>query len=150
MKTLQELRDEVQRDYETKAAVLDRIAPYYEALMTGLADVKPYVWVDGYEVNVSITGAKSALASAWATLRRNGFTPEERPTRETKSEIHTRFRQADGTRVYLAFSSTVCRRVQVGTRTVEEPIYEIQCEEQASTEEASPPAPEPQAQELVL
>lgn len=39
------------------------------------------------------------------------------------------FRHPDGASVWLSFSSSVCVRVQVGTRTVEEPIYEIQCEE---------------------
>lgn len=32
-------------------------------------------------------------------------------------------------RWYLSFSSSVCRRVKVGTRTVEQDVYETVCDE---------------------
>lgn len=61
-------------------------------------------------------------------LRRSGFVPDARPkVKDTSFQTH--FRQTDGATVWLSFSSSVCKRVQVGTRTVEEPIYEVQCEE---------------------
>ena len=30
-------------------------------------------------------------------------------------------------RFWMQFTSSVCKRVQVGTKTVEQPIYEVQC-----------------------
>jgi hypothetical protein len=32
-------------------------------------------------------------------------------------------------RIWLAFSSTVCRRVKIGTKTVEQDVYETVCDE---------------------
>jgi hypothetical protein len=35
--------------------------------------------------------------------------------------------EPSGAKIFLAFTSTVCKRVQVGVETKEVPVYEIQC-----------------------
>lgn len=85
----------------------------------------------GY-INLYFTGDGPKLAKVWAILRKGGFKPRERPKAgETKSEFSTWW-DKEGEKehaFYMHFSSEVCRRVQIGTctRTIEEPIYEVQC-----------------------
>ncbi len=128
MKTIDELRAVAQSEYDMRMATLARIEKYYPLLADGLGELDPHAYADPFDLNISFTGDKRALERAFGILRRNGFVPEERP-KANQPSFHTRFRQIDGASVWLSFSSRVCKRVQVGTRTVEEPVYEIQCDD---------------------
>jgi len=128
MKTLAEMRDAATKLYERQMATFDKLEGYYGALSEEFEPLNPYAYADPFDLNVTITGDKAKLAKAFGILRRNGFVPDARP-KEKDTSFNTHFRQTDGTSIYLSFSSTVCKRVQVGTRTVEEPVYEIQCDE---------------------
>lgn len=136
MKTIAELRDDALAEHARKLEVLGRIERHYDALAAELAELAPHAYVDMFDLNVSFTGGKQALEKAFKILRFKGFVPDGRPT-EKDTKFTTYFRHPDGASVWLSFSSSVCVRVQVGTRTVEEPIYEIQCEEPAPAAVAS-------------
>lgn len=128
MKTITELRADALAQHAQRLDVLGRIERHYDVLAAELAELEPHAYVDSFDLNVLFTGSQQALQKAFKILRSKGFVPDERP-KEKDTKFHTYFRHPDGASVWLSFSSSVCVRVQVGTRTVEEPIYEIQCEE---------------------
>lgn len=80
------------------------------------------------DITVAFTGNGERLKSVWAEFRRNGFDPSSRPA--AGSTGHACFwNKAGAAPFFMNFSSSVCRRVQVGTKMVEQPIYETKCEE---------------------
>lgn len=81
-------------------------------------------------IDVSGTGDKALLITAFKILRAAGFVPNHRPE-DKDTYFCTYFRQEElSTRsIYFSFSSTVCKRVQVGTELREVPVYEVQCGE---------------------
>jgi hypothetical protein len=80
------------------------------------------------DINISFTGDGARLGQVWAELRRNGYTPNSRPTKG-QTTFCTFWSKEDYAKFWMTFTSSVCRRVQVGTTTVEQPIYEVQCGE---------------------
>ena len=82
------------------------------------------VCVDG-----ALTGDRALLAQVWKILRAAGYRPTERvPRTVALTNFSTYWQRGDEPRLWLYFSSTVCRLVQVGTETVEKPIYRVTCE----------------------
>ena len=77
--------------------------------------------------NVNITGSRADLDVMFGVLRRAGLTPDSRPV-EKHSNYSTYWR-TEGFRVWVWFTSTSCKRVQVGTKVEEVPVYETVCEE---------------------
>jgi hypothetical protein len=88
-----------------------------------------YVYADTGSYNVNITGSRADLDIMFGLLRRAGLTPVSRP-KEKESEYGTKWYTEDRSfRIWIFFASTSCKRVQVGTKTVEQPVYETVCEE---------------------
>ena len=86
--------------------------------------------MDDGDINMTFTGDGEKFAAVWGELRRAGWTPNLRPEKGTKkSEFYTHWEHEEGlARFWFHFTSAICKRVQVGTKTVEQPIYEVQCE----------------------
>jgi len=80
------------------------------------------------EINLGFTGNANTLGLVWNVLRRYGYQPGCRPNK-SEPTFYTWWTKEGASRIWMSFSSTVCRRVQVGTQTVEQPIYEIHCGE---------------------
>lgn len=81
-------------------------------------------------IDVSRSGNKKDLQAVFRAMRLAGFSPTHRP--EANDTYYSAFFYPlhEGIKpIWLSFSSTVCRRVQVGTELKEVPVYEIQCEE---------------------
>lgn len=95
----------------------------------------------GGSIDVSFAGSGEKLGKVWGLLRRAGYSTDSRP--KAGDSTFSAFWSApdDLSRVWLNFSSTVCKRVKVGTKMVEVAVYETVCEEL--------PAIEPPATELV-
>lgn len=84
----------------------------------------------GYgELNLCFTGDTARLRAVWLVLRRHGYEPQYRPTNEDKTRFCTWWHKESAPTIWMSFTSSVCTRVQVGTRTVEEPVYEVHCGE---------------------
>lgn len=80
-------------------------------------------------IDISFTGDGPKLACVWTELRRHGYEPDSRPTKgDTSYNSHWRCGREGYSTIWVSFSSSVCRRVQVGTKMVEQPVYETQCE----------------------
>lgn len=78
------------------------------------------------DINLSFTGDGARLGEVWAELRRSGYAPNCRP-KKGDATFYTHWLKEGMATFWMSFSSSVCRRVQVGTQMVEQPIYETQC-----------------------
>lgn len=88
------------------------------------------VSVDSTSYNISITGPRADLDVMFGILRRHGLQPNRRP--EEKTQYYStfwRFGDMLGEFLFVSFSSTSCKRVQVGTKMEEIPVYDTVCEE---------------------
>jgi len=108
------------------------IQAQYDALFQALYDVDPNINIkansnDG-EFDIRFAGDSGVYRWVYSTLREHGWEPEDRISDDTRNYFTTWYRKEGLPSLYVTFSSTVCQRVQVGTRTVEEPIYELVCE----------------------
>jgi hypothetical protein len=105
----------------------------YLPLLEALEDFKafshsPY-W-DG-DLNLPILGTGQDLVRVWRALRAAGFEPPEvRPKADSSywSGFFEKWTYDYTLRVYVTFSSTICRQVKVGTKTIEVDEYETVCE----------------------
>jgi hypothetical protein len=80
-------------------------------------------------VDIRFSGPRKMLNDVFGILRKYGFKPDKRP-KEGETSYSGFFHDEVGRAFYLSFSSTSCRRVQVGTKTVEQPIYETVCDDE--------------------
>ncbi len=79
------------------------------------------------DLNVIFTGDKQKFLQVVRVQFRHGLRPDLSSLKKGATE-GTWTIQRDDLRIYTRFSSTVCRRVQVGTKLEEVPIYETQCD----------------------
>ena len=81
------------------------------------------------DLNVRVSGDSAKLISVIRVLRTNGFKTDEPALQKNKSYWSANYYK-DGFElpVWLSFSSTVCRTVKVGTKMVEQDVYEVQCD----------------------
>lgn len=98
------------------------------------------------DINLTFTGDGERLRQVWSELRRNGYNCATHP-KKGDTTFYGWWQQEGVSQIWMNFSSSVCRRVQVGTKMVEQPIYETQCGELPALEEIEaapalrPPAP---------
>lgn len=107
-----------------------RIASVVKALKRAAININ-HVYLDSASYNIAITGSRADLDIMFGVLRRAGLQPRTRP--QEKQADYGAFwywtdDSADGY-VWVMFSSTTCKRVQVGTKMEEVPVYETVCEE---------------------
>jgi hypothetical protein len=93
-------------------------------------------------IDIRFTGDQGLMRKAWRAIRSYQFEPDNRPEADKPlSSFSTFWRRKflqgvkqDGSpdqrdlRLWYYFSSNVCKTVQVGTKMVEQPIYEVKCE----------------------
>lgn len=87
------------------------------------------------EIDVSVSGGLPELAKVWRALRGAGFAPKKRMAKGQRDAFSCAWfpeglegeARSPTVSVWLMFTSTVCVRRQVGTQTVEVPVYETVC-----------------------
>jgi len=84
--------------------------------------------LDNDYISFSFTGDGPKLTAVWKLLRQHGYKTEDHPKKGDTS-FYAFWRQEGRPSLLMNFSSSMCRRVQVGTKLVEQPIYETQCGE---------------------
>ena len=90
--------------------------------------LEPYL--SGTWICLSFTGDKHKLADVVRVLRTAGFkTDSSRPQKDATSWTAVYRDENWDVTFYLTFSSSFCKRVQVGTETKEVPIFEVRCGE---------------------
>ena len=83
--------------------------------------------VDGSGYDIYITGSRADLDIMFGVLRRAGLEPDARP--QEKQSTYSTFWRNEVLRIWVMFSSTSCKQVQVRTELREVPVYEIVCED---------------------
>jgi hypothetical protein len=91
--------------------------------------INPSLTFTSYSADVSFSGTRDDLNTFFKIMRSEGFVPSNRPDEEQTSFSCSWTRGEDecNQRIWASFYSTTCQRVQVGTKMVEQPIYEIRC-----------------------
>lgn len=79
-------------------------------------------------LNVSFSGDKAKLAAAIRILRVAGFVGDgEKPKKGDDSWYSYFHHPRCELQIWFYFTSTVCKKVKVGTKLVEQDVYEVQC-----------------------
>lgn len=101
--------------------------PLFKKVEEALKEVDQELAAGYNRAHVWHTGNAESIGKVWGVLRAQGFIPKDHMPEGPILAFETDFTHASGALLHLTFSSKVCRRVQIGTKTVEEPVYEIQC-----------------------
>jgi len=133
MKMVQQANRTARNDAKNLARIIKRDGKRVGEVIKALqkADINVlHVTVDGNSYNVRLTGSRADLDVMFGVLRRAGLTPRERPQEKeqyymTFWDFGAAFREY----VWISFTSTSCKRVQVRTEVQEVPVYETVCEE---------------------
>lgn len=133
MAFIETLREETIARRDRLIELLDRLKGYESYLDEALSAYNAIYSIDKYGLNIGIAGTAKALAEAFRVLRKLGFEPEERPKEGTYSYASYFVKEGEPP-IYLSFSSTQCRLVQVGVKTITQPIYETRCDENGTVE----------------
>jgi len=109
--------------YKTHKKEITRVAEAFEGIE--LQRVK----LESECIDLSVSGGYDALKDCFRVFRTLGYEPENRPEEEKFSSFSTYFNHPEQQiQFWLSYTSTLCKMVRVGTKTVEQPIYEVVCE----------------------
>ena len=97
----------------------------FEPLMPQLESMGADVGLGYQTLDISLTGNKADLTALWKLLRGNGYAPDTRP--EAKATHYCSYWEGKDSKLWVYFTSTLCKRVQVGTEMREVAVYDIQC-----------------------
>jgi hypothetical protein len=104
------------------------LGPMANALM--LLGIEPRLdnTLDNTYFAIYFSGDKEKLASVLRIVRVGGWQTESARPKKGDTTWSAFFDRKDTTvRIYFHFSSTVCKRVKIGTKTVRQDVYEVQC-----------------------
>jgi len=137
MGTIDKQIDERMEEVAAQARWWAGNARFYEHAIEDLSLIGADCRIGGTEIAVSMTGGKKELNVLFKFLRKHGFAPTHRPTDKDKNYWSAYFYkegEEDVKPLWVSFSSNVCKRVQVGTKMEEVPVYEIQCSDDLEVE----------------
>lgn len=118
---LQKRHDNIAEKARRWFAAKDKLLPVCKAFQALGGDVR--VDAEG-DLIISVAGDKELFVKAWKLLRSVGI--RLRPA-EAGATFISQIHHAQDMLILFQFSSTVCRRVKVGTKMVEQDVYETQC-----------------------
>lgn len=85
--------------------------------------------INSNSLDLSYAGDKHTLAGSFAALRKLGYKPDKRPDDKPMESYTTWFKHPEqDLRIWFKFSSTVCKRQKIGTKMVEQDVFEVVCE----------------------
>jgi hypothetical protein len=82
--------------------------------------------LDNEYITLQFAGDGEKLKQVWGLLRRSGYNTSHRP-KKGDTQVYAFWDRTDHAQIFMYFTSTLCRRVQIGTEMKEVPIYETQC-----------------------
>jgi hypothetical protein len=143
---IKQLNDKLREKRERLNKFRDAIKANAEQLRTILADfveIGAEPIADDNWVHITVTGDKNKFLQFCRAMRKHGV---ELPKIEKGSTGFTKLHflgEAYEITLYFQFSSTQCRRVKVGTKMVEQEVFEVVCDEIMPYEHAQPIAAAP-------
>lgn len=147
MLKLIEAKQNVDQFFGQVAAAMKDCAPLFRFFETHDIDMR--LDADYCSIGLSFSGTGDRFAEVWAELRRHSFEPNYRP-KKGDIEYNGHFTRPGYAKIHLYFTSTQCKRVKVGTKTVEQDVYETQCGDPLPEVEAAPALPAPSEPETDL
>jgi hypothetical protein len=110
----------------------------YASIIDNFCDNMPdecvtYVYASRYAASFQVRGDGEVLTMAIRFLRTRGYKTDAAPPEKVAAVWEALFVHGEDLnqpRVRLTWASTVCKQVQVGTKMVEQPVYEIRCGEE--------------------
>lgn len=114
----------------------DSIKEFYRPIVRALQRLGIEPKLSG-DIDVSFTGDVHKFSAAVRILRTHGFTTTALPPKAGQSAWYGYYRHPEvDVQVWLHFTSSVCRRVKIGTKMVEQDVYETVCGEVGVEESA--------------
>jgi hypothetical protein len=127
---MQAALDEKKKTLRKRRAAMKVHAAKLQALF---ADVEPLgcdPYTDGDWIFVSLTGDKHKFLQFCRAMRKHGFEVPKVEKGATGFQKLNYIGEGDNAlALYFIFSSSVCRRVKVGTKMVEQDVFEVVCDE---------------------
>ena len=115
-----------ERHSKAMMATVRSLAPMFRELEH--MDIEPRFDLVLGSIDLAFTGDGDRLGKVWAILRRHGYSTHSRPKKGDMT--FSAFWDCEGqSKIWMSFSSSICKRVQVGTEMKEVPIYETRCDE---------------------
>lgn len=124
-KLIDEMASNVER---TAEKVKDRAALFDKITEAMPPDALYSVTVDEWGTNYYVSGDVHDLAGAIRALRVNGFKSDAKPPTKNDASWSAYYHDEKQSNVSLHFTSKICKRVKIGTRMVEQDVYETVCE----------------------
>jgi len=121
-----EKQQKAAKNFKQLKAVIGAFPELFRALED--MDIEPGFNLDGDYINLSFAGDGLKLAAVWKLLRHHGFKNSCHP-KKGDTTFYAFWKQEGHAEFFMNFTSSVCRRVKVGTKTVEQDVYETQCGE---------------------
>ena len=103
------------------------------AVANGLIDVQRYIIDLSYDgitaLDLRVAGDHHVFKGTWSALRKMGY-KTSMPVKDDKFASWSAYFHKEGSdlSVWLSFASTKCTRKKVGTKMVEQDVYEVVCE----------------------
>lgn len=120
------------------ASIRDFYRPVINAMTK--AGIEPG-FQDGY-IRAHFAGDAHKLANIVRILRTAGFDTHAGRPKPGDTEWSAFYTHPNcSTQLWLYFTSSICKRVQVGTKFVEQPVFETRCESGDLSEAVALPAP---------
>ncbi len=111
-----------------KKAKWNSIRPRFAGIVNALHKLGVEPKMSEYAVDICFSGDKEKLAAVMRILRTSGWKFTANRPKAGDSSWYAYFTHKDcDTQIWFSFTSSVCRRVQVGTKMQEVPIYETIC-----------------------
>lgn len=128
---LETAKKEAKRTREKAEKFQSENANEFARIVRGLDVVKE--WVIRFAItnsfDINIAGDHYVYKGTVAALRELGYNTNDRPKEEKFASYSNWWHHPDNdVGIWFSFSSTKCTRKKVGTKMVEEPIYEVICE----------------------
>ncbi len=127
--------------YREKKAWITRYQTEIARVMDILEDIEASlirVEFDSSTLDLNYSGNYQILKAIFRLFRHAGYSTDDHTGDKLKIPSHTMWFRKDGRFqvtgydshpvFYVQFASTSCKQIKIGTRTVEQPIYETVCE----------------------
>lgn len=128
------------------------VKDFYLPIINALQRCGAEVYDISPEIDVRLIGDGPKLTQFVRIMRTAGFEIQGNRPKPGDTTWNAFFAHPEcGMRLWLTFTSSVCRRVKIGTRMVEQDVFETQCGQISIEDEAAPlPAPveAPQLEEM--
>jgi hypothetical protein len=126
VKAAKQRKKKVKKFTEDFSDEINRIQDGATHLAEWLIDVT--IDTNSQSLDISYAGDKHVLKSIFSTYRKLGYKTTKRPA-ENVTEFTSYWSHPDSDmRIWLKFTSTVCKRVKTGTKMVQQDVYETVCE----------------------